>query len=797
MKINISLLFALLMVTFSHGKDTPKFPVHSAMTGLASPISLEGGTNTVYLEDYLLDVSKIDSISGDASLLITLSSNKKIVTLQEVGEAPHFSVIKIWMKEVSYCIPVKRSLKEAQEITFFPGTAKYGAIAIAGSMNGWDPKQSSMTYDAEYNKWSITMSLAPGSYQYQLVVDGKWMLDPSNEDTVSNGMGGSNSVMEIGEVAMEEMATLSTVSYKEDMIHLSCNFKLENAVILWDNYLLEKPFSKVAGNKISIKVPVEAKKKNRSYIRVWAKSEGGVTNDLLIPLDKGRIFSNTSPLDRFDNEAKVMYFLMVDRFNNAIPGNDQPLKDKAILPKANYMGGDLKGITNKIDDGFFHDLGINTLWISPIVRNPAEGYVEYIKPNRKYSGYHGYWPIASEQVDRRFGDETDFKTLVNEAHSKKINVLLDFVSNHVHENHPVYKKHPDWATPLKLPDGRQNIRLWDEQRLTTWFDTFLPSLNFDLPEVVEFQSATAIHWLDEYNLDGFRHDATKHIPESFWRDLTFKIKSTVGADRNRPVFQIGETFGTRELIGSYVNSGQMNGQFDFNLYFDARDVFGKDEESFERLNNSLMESFAWYGNHHTMGNITGNHDLPRFIAYAGEGLKWDEDPKEAGWERDIKVENPVGYKKLSQLMAFVMTIPGIPVIYYGDEYGMCGAGDPDNRDMMQFDNLSPEEKEVREITTKLTNIRRLQIPLVFGDFVPLQVEESSYVFARTYFDKIVVVAFNKSNNGAKLNVELPDRFKHTPLRPMFGNKVTRDKTNLNINLPGNSFEVLIVPLQFK
>ncbi|MFM7913540.1 MAG: alpha-amylase family glycosyl hydrolase, partial [Bacteroidota bacterium] len=150
--------------------------------------------------------------------------------------------------------------------------------------------------------------------------------------------------------------------------------------------------------------------------------------------------------------------------------NDQRVDHPEVHPKANYWGGDLQGVMNKIQEGYFDRLGINSLWLSPIVQNPLGPYREWPKPNRMYSGYHGYWPISSSRVDRRFGDEALLRKLIDTAHAHGINVLLDYVANHVHQEHPLLKEHPDWITTLDLPDGRKNIRIWDEHRLTTWFD---------------------------------------------------------------------------------------------------------------------------------------------------------------------------------------------------------------------------------------------------------------------------------------------------------------------------------------
>jgi glycosidase len=376
------------------------------------------------------------------------------------------------------------------------------------------------------------------------------------------------------------------------------------------------------------------------------------------------------------------------------------------------------------------------------------------------------------------------------AHKHNINVILDYVANHVHKLHPVYIEHPDWTTPLYLPDGTMNTEKWDEYRLTTWFDTFLPTLDLSREDVVDVMTDSALFWLENYNLDGFRHDATKHIPELFWRTLTKKIKEKVEIPQHKKVYQVGETYGNRELTGSYVNTGMLDGQFDFNVYDASVAVFARDNEPFGKLNEALHESIEYYGYHNLMGYITGNQDKPRFISLAGGSLKFDEDSKLAGWTRDIEVGDPVAYKKLQSLIAFNMTIPGIPTIYYGDEIGMPGANDPDNRRMMKFGNLSHNELKTREITAKLVHLRRNNLPLTYGDFQVLEVSDKVYVFARTYFDKIVIVAFNKSAKKRTVEFQIPARFMDTQLTGSFGAQFKKNGKTIKVSLQGNSFEIL-------
>ena len=106
-------------------------------------------------------------------------------------------------------------------------------------------------------------------------------------------------------------------------------------------------------------------------------------------------------------------------------------------------------------------------------------------------------------------------------------MILDYVSNHVHESNPLIINNPDWSTNLILEDGRENIRIWDEHRLTTWFDRFLPTIDYSNKDAIDVMTDSALYMLEKYNLDGFRHDATKHIPKLFWRTLTKKLKRNI------------------------------------------------------------------------------------------------------------------------------------------------------------------------------------------------------------------------------------------------------------------------------
>ena len=165
------------------------------------------------------------------------------------------------------------------------------------------------------------------------------------------------------------------------------------------------------------------------------------------------------------------------------------------------------------------------------------------------------------------------------------------------------------------------------------------------------------------------------------------------------------------------------------------------------------DSRRYYGSHHSMGNITGNQDRPRFISLADGSLADGEDMKQAGWDRDIQVQGPQGYQRLLNLTAFMMAVPGVPVIYYGDEIGMPGANDPDNRRMMRFSSglqgsktaLTPAEKQHKDRVSKAAHLRQSHMALLYGDTRIVAQDDQHLVVERRYFDQVVWILFNQSS----------------------------------------------------
>jgi len=783
--------FVVAFVAVACSQPALNLPVDSGkVVGLNSLLTLSEGDNQIYTQDFILQCQEIDSVTCDfTDVQCTLSADKLKLVVTTPKDLPQFVDIQFWVAGVPYSVPARKSDKLDYLFTYNPQGKKLTRVQLAGQMNNW---VASMTPDLQLNAdglYAVTLRVSPGTYLYQMAIDGDQGHDITNPNKVDNGYGKFNSILQVnGYEAQFPVLRTKTCDHKQ--IELSFTNDVTEVYAYWQNYRLSSDFVSQTAQGITVKLPLEASQLDRSYIRVWAANQYGVSNDVLVPLDHGKVLQNSDHITRFDKYANIIYFMLVDRFKNGDASNDHPMNRPDVNPRVDYQGGDLTGLQQEITDGYFKRLGVNTLWVSPLNQNPMEPYGYSKIGKTKFAGYHGYWPVSSSKVDFRFGTNDELKNLVSEAHKCDINILLDYVANHVHKDHPLYKLHPEYATPLYLPDGRMNTELWDEQRLTTWFDTFMPSLDFGNPKVVNMMVDSAMFWINQFQIDGFRHDACKHVNEEYWRLLTYKLKER---DPKGNFYQIGESYGSPELMASYVNSGMLDGQFDFNVFDEATSAFnGVSGGTLTRVSNILRSSLKVYGAHNLMGYISGNHDKPRFMAMASGDLKVGEDGKMVAWTRTIGITDSTAYDKLALLHAFNLTIPGVPVIYYGDEIGMTGANDPDCRRMMRFDGWNNREQNLFKQVSQLNHLRRTNLALIYGDFVNLEVTDSTWMYARKYFEEEVVVCLNNSSQEKSFVLDCQaSQLNAKALASTFGHVFTKTADGkLQIVLPAYSFEVL-------
>ena len=443
-----------------------------------------------------------------------------------------------------------------------------------------------------------------------------------------------------------------------------------------------------------------------------------------------------------------MYFVMIDRFANGDPANDAPVS--GVEQPGNYLGGDFAGVTKKIEEGYFTDLGINTLWITSPIDNADNANPG--SDGHAYAGYHGYWPKDLTQPESKLGTEAELEKLVATAHAHGLQVLIDYVMNHVHAASPIYAQHPDWFWPNDNGFGGNCVCgsgcSWDNDRLKCWFDPFLPDFNFQNPDARRYSVENAISWAKRIGIDGFRLDAVKHIETSWLTDLRARISAEVAWDQK--FYMVGETFdGSRDLIKSYVNPDTMlDGQFDFPLRGSVLSNILRRDGSMTDLAGFLGSNAGFYGPGSVMSTFLGNHDVPRTIGIADDSPlfgAWDGGKDRAWTNQPSAPGNKGPYERLTVAYTLLYTLPGIPMIYYGDEIGMPGAGDPDNRRFMQWTGYTANQTFLKDRLAGLAKVRAQHASLRRGSYAQLGAGTDVLVYTMTTPGDTVFVALNRGD----------------------------------------------------
>ncbi len=657
---------------------------------------------------------------------------------------------------ISSVITAVVSHRERHRFSYKP-SSKPKKLVAAGSFNGWNQDKTVLRDPDGDGVYEADILLEPGTYLYKFVADGTWLSDPGNPNKSEDGFGGYNSIIAVEGPGGGTPPSLypDTINGTDAQIRI-----IEGSDSIGDiSVVVESPNGNAVAGKFvrldrTIRIPARSVPKG-AWVRVIAADARGRAGNA--------VRFHWPAAAEFSWQDAILYFAFTDRFYNADRSNDTPAKAADMLRPGNFHGGDWKGIRQKIEEGYFDSIGVNVLWITPVNENPPDAYREFTAPYRLYTGYHGYWPISADRTDPHFGSADDLKALVSSAHAHGLKVITDLVVNHVHDSHPLWKQHPDWFAARRLPDGRENLRLWDEHPFTTWFDRFLPTFDFTNEEASRAMIENSAWWAREFDLDGFRLDAVKHVPQFFWRKLRTRLRETIEENAHRRLFMVGETYMSRESIMSFVGPNMLDGQFDFPLYDTVKSVFAQKNSGFADLEASLSSSERVYGKETLMSPLVGNHDKSRFMAYADGDLPdpKEKDEEEVGWVRPPRVNQEAAYDRLQMAMAFILSIDGVPMVYYGDEFGMTGAGDPDNRRDMRFDEqLSKDEQAMLDSFSRLTKIRRDHPALRYGHRRPLLVDNDKYAFVRAYFDDRVLVAFNRTDKLTNLALavapELPD-----------------------------------------
>jgi glycosidase len=462
----------------------------------------------------------------------------------------------------------------------------------------------------------------------------------------------------------------------------------------------------------------------------------------------------------YDWRSALLYFVFVDRFYNGDPTNDHPIPN--IETPANYQGGDYEGVLKKLDENYFDDLGVTALWITVPCNNTNQ--IGLGADGHNYSAYHGYWPDDCTATEEHFGSMTLLKKVVDTAHKHKMKVLLDYAMNHVYQDADVYTQHNDWFWPLDY-NGKNCVCgdgcSWDDpyEQKRCWFEPYLPDWNYTVPEARAWSVNNAVSWITKTGVDGFRLDAVKHIEPTWITDLRTAVTNTVEPTSHQHFYMVGETFdsGNRDLIKSFISpTTELDGQFDFPLRGVAVENLLRRTGTMFDLDNFLATNDTYY-DPGIMSTFLGNHDLLRTIMTALDQPwdAWSDGGTDAKWNNrpysDGSLPPRSAYERMAVGFTFLLTTKGIPLIYYGDEIGMPGAGDPDNRRFMQWDGYSDDQKFLHDTIAALGKARQKHPALWKGVRVTKSVTQDTYAYEMTEGRDSVWVALNRGDTEAAVD----------------------------------------------
>ncbi|MEY2513078.1 MAG: hypothetical protein QOJ89_436 [bacterium] len=418
------------------------------------------------------------------------------------------------------------------------------------------------------------------------------------------------------------------------------------------------------------------------------------------------------------------YFVMADRFENGDTANDNgglpPGKSEGMsgfdpTGKGWYHGGDLKGLTSRID--YIHDLGTTAIWLTPSFKNKA------VQDNAGFpsAGYHGYWITDFTQIDPHLGTNDDLRVLIDAAHTRGMKVYFDIITNHtadviyaegaapayVSKDEEPYRtasgtpfddrgyagttsfppldadvsfpftpvNPPDAGNPAsqnhKVPEWLNDVTAYHNRGNTTFSgenafygDFFgLDDLFTEQPRVVDGMIDVYATWIRDFRIDGFRIDTMKHVDDEFWRRFSPAIVQTARSVGKDDFYAFGEVFDqSKPYTSHFTTQDNVQGVLDFPFQLAAQDFAARSKPASELAD--FFRGDDWYtdadSNVYQLPTFLGNHDMGRFGLFVRQANPGAGDP-------EVVARDRLGH----ELMYFSR---GNPVVYYGDEQGFVGDG---------------------------------------------------------------------------------------------------------------------------
>lgn len=411
-------------------------------------------------------------------------------------------------------------------------------------------------------------------------------------------------------------------------------------------------------------------------------------------------------------EGESIYQILVDRFYDGDLTNNPPgVKPRQVLPdRETYYGGDFAGIIQKLD--YLNSLGVKIIYLSPIFQSPS---------------YHKYDISNYDEIESIYGGKAGLKALVQAAHNEGMKIVLDTVYNHCSSDHPFFQdvlKHQEtsrycsWfridSFPVSLEKGNYDNFANEVPTMPKWETTN--------PEVIEYLTDHAVRWLKEADIDGYRFDVADEISHRFWQALHEKVRQV-----KPEALLIGEIW---NHATAWVNAAELDTvtNYKFRQYLLALLEERITPEMFIHL-IQRNQSFYQTPSYSYLINLVGSHDTVRLAT-------------------ELKDEKK-HYLALSLLFCF----EGMPLLYYGDECGLEGDADPDNRRAMPW---SDAKSKAQARFQQLAKFRSESIILKKGITTFLTGTVSSLQFLRTYDHETILVVANLGNTPLTIDKNKTD-----------------------------------------